>query len=87
MDSPDHHRPAGAQPGHQHRHRVDRPPRSFGPECYDVANMTITATVQSPAEQKYRRASSCSRGSSAIIAAYTLPIAVNQAVPGLGQFA
>lgn len=30
------------------------PLRSFGPECYDVANMTITATVQSPAEQKYR---------------------------------
>lgn len=30
------------------------PLRSFGPESYDVANMTITATVQSPAEQKYR---------------------------------
>lgn len=28
--------------------------RSFGPESYDVANMTITATVQSPAEKKYR---------------------------------
>lgn len=30
------------------------PLRSFGPESYDVANMTITATVQSPTEQKYR---------------------------------
>lgn len=30
------------------------PLRSFGPESYDVANMTITATVQSPAEQEYR---------------------------------
>lgn len=30
------------------------PLRSFGPESYDVANMTITATVQSPAEHEYR---------------------------------
>lgn len=30
------------------------PLRSFGPESYDVANMTITATVQSPADQEYR---------------------------------
>lgn len=30
------------------------PLRSFGPESYDVANMTIAATVQSPAEQNYR---------------------------------
>jgi hypothetical protein len=30
------------------------PLRSFGPESYDVANMTITAAVQSPAEQRYR---------------------------------
>lgn len=30
------------------------PLRSFGPGSYDVANMTITARVQSPAEQEYR---------------------------------
>lgn len=30
------------------------PLRSFGAESYDVANMTITATVQSPTEQEYR---------------------------------
>jgi hypothetical protein len=48
MDNPDHHRPAGAQPRHQHRHRVDRPAALVGPGSYDVANMTITATVKSP---------------------------------------
>lgn len=30
------------------------PTRSFGPDSYDVANSTITATVQVPAEQEYR---------------------------------
>ena len=30
------------------------PIQHFGPNAYDVANMTITATVQSPAEQEYR---------------------------------
>lgn len=30
------------------------PTRGFGPDAYDVANMTITATVQSPSEQVYR---------------------------------
>lgn len=30
------------------------PVQGFGPDCYDVANMTITATVNSPAEQEYR---------------------------------
>ena len=28
--------------------------RGFSPEAYDVANMTITAVVQSPADQEYR---------------------------------
>lgn len=30
------------------------PVQGFGADCYDVANMTITATVQSPADQEYR---------------------------------
>ncbi len=30
------------------------PTHAFGADAYDVANMTITATVQSPAEQGYR---------------------------------
>jgi hypothetical protein len=30
------------------------PIRQFGSEAYDVANMTITATVSSPSEQQYR---------------------------------
>lgn len=30
------------------------PVQGFGADCYDVANMTITATVNSPAEQSYR---------------------------------
>lgn len=30
------------------------PTHGFGTDAYDVANMTITATVQSPSEQKYR---------------------------------
>lgn len=30
------------------------PAHGFGPSSYDVANMTITATVQSPADQEYR---------------------------------
>lgn len=30
------------------------PTQGFGADAYDVANMTIVATVQSPSEQKYR---------------------------------
>lgn len=45
------------------------PFRSFGPESYDVANMTITATVQSPAEQEYRLvlAADVESGTSALV--------------------
>jgi len=45
------------------------PTRSFGPDSYDVANSTITATVQAPTEQEYRLvlAASTEGGTSAFV--------------------